>query len=143
MTEHLLAVVEPFAGDMLERKPAAEFLTKYLIGRHRASKTVPGNSSFVLNLNAERGLGKTYFLTEWAKVLRSEGYLVVYFDAWANDYSANPGSNQVRVQEFYDTQAESDIGTWLADHQSASSVVSYSASVAAAVDSCLAVSPPT
>ncbi|WEY37784.1 P-loop NTPase fold protein [Paraburkholderia sp. SUR17] len=80
----------PFASDLLNRKPAAEFLTKYLIGRHSVSKSVPENASFVLNLNAEWGLGKTYFLTEWAKILRANGHLVVYFDAWANDYASNP-----------------------------------------------------
>ncbi|WP_176054522.1 KAP family P-loop NTPase fold protein [Paraburkholderia caribensis] len=90
MTEPVQARDIPFANDLLDRKPAAEFLTKYLIGRHKVSKSVPENASFVLNLNAEWGLGKTYFLTEWAKMLRAEGHLVVYFDAWANDYASNP-----------------------------------------------------
>jgi hypothetical protein len=90
MTEPIKTIEEPFANDMLDRKPAAEFLTKYLIGRHRVSKSVPENASFVLNLNAEWGLGKTYFLMEWAKILRAKGHLVVYFDAWANDYASNP-----------------------------------------------------
>jgi hypothetical protein len=90
MNEQTTMTEVPFANDLLDRKPAAEFLTKYLIGRHRVSKSVPENASFVLNLNAEWGLGKTYFLTEWAKILRAEGHLVVYFDAWVNDYASNP-----------------------------------------------------
>lgn len=81
---------QPFARDRLDRKKAAEFLTEYLIGRHRVAGSVPGNESFVLNVNAEWGLGKTYFLTEWAKMLRSAGHPVVYFDAWENDYASNP-----------------------------------------------------
>ncbi|WP_436263717.1 KAP family P-loop NTPase fold protein [Paraburkholderia terricola] len=61
-----------------------------MVGRHRVSSSVKENASFVLNLNAEWGLGKTYFLKEWAKMLRAEGHPVVYFDAWANDYAPNP-----------------------------------------------------
>ncbi|MDR5819839.1 P-loop NTPase fold protein [Caballeronia sp. LZ043] len=80
----------PFANDLLGRKAAAEFLTRYLVGRHRVAGSVPGNESFVLNVNAEWGLGKTYFLTEWAKMLRAEGHPVVLFDAWENDFSSNP-----------------------------------------------------
>lgn len=80
----------PFEKDLLGRKAAAEFLTRYLVGRHRVAGSVPGNESFVLNVNAEWGLGKTYFLTEWAKMLRNDGHPVVYFDAWSNDFSSNP-----------------------------------------------------
>ena len=80
----------PFHDDLLDRKKSADFLTNYLIGRHRVSGSVKGNESFVLNVNAEWGLGKTYFLKEWARMLRSLGHPVVYFDAWENDYSANP-----------------------------------------------------
>lgn len=90
MTDEQKPVAEPFAADRLGRKKAAEFLTNYLLGRHRVAGSVPGNESFVLNVNAEWGLGKTYFLTEWAKMLRNLGHPVVYFDAWENDYSANP-----------------------------------------------------
>lgn len=90
MTDAQTLTAEPFAADRLERKKAAEFLTNYLIGRHRVAGSVPGNESFVLNVNAEWGLGKTYFLTEWTKMLRNLGHPVVYFDAWENDYSANP-----------------------------------------------------
>ncbi|MEX3950644.1 P-loop NTPase fold protein [Paraburkholderia sp. EG287A] len=81
---------QPFDDDQLDRKKAAEFLTNYLVGRHRVAGSVPGNESFVLNVNAEWGLGKTYFLREWAKMLRSQGHFVVYFDAWENDYSSDP-----------------------------------------------------
>jgi hypothetical protein len=83
-------VQEPFADDKLHRKSAAVFLTNFLVGRHSVSASVEENASFVLNLNAEWGLGKTYFLTEWAKMLRAKGHPVVYFDAWANDYAPNP-----------------------------------------------------
>lgn len=90
MADEPIVVAEPFADDRLDRKKAAEFLTNYLVGRHRVAGSVPGNESFVLNVNAEWGLGKTYFLTEWAKMLRNLGHPVVYFDAWENDHSANP-----------------------------------------------------
>lgn len=87
--EHQLAE-EAFSSDQLDRKNAAIFLTNFLVGRHRVAGSVPGNESFVLNVNAEWGLGKTYFLKEWSKMLREQGHFVVYFDAWENDYAADP-----------------------------------------------------
>ncbi|GAB5100298.1 KAP family P-loop NTPase fold protein [Caballeronia sp. HLA56] len=90
MTNTAIDESSPFERDLLGRKAAAEFLTNFLVGRHRVAGSVPGNESFVLNVNAEWGLGKTYFLMEWAKMLRKHGHPVVYFDAWENDFSSDP-----------------------------------------------------
>lgn len=81
---------EAFSDDALDRKKSAEFLTKFLVGRHAVAGSIAENASFVLNVNAEWGLGKTYFLQEWGKMLRAQGHFVVYFDAWENDYLSDP-----------------------------------------------------
>jgi len=66
--------------DLLDRKKYAEFLTGYLANQE---------SSFVLNLNASWGAGKTYFLKNWCKSLEGK-YPTVYVNAWKDDFSDDP-----------------------------------------------------
>ncbi|MBT3016828.1 MAG: KAP family NTPase [Candidatus Thiodiazotropha sp. (ex Clathrolucina costata)] len=66
--------------DMLDRKKYADYLTNYL-GKL--------NEPFVLNVNAYWGLGKTFFLQSWAKSIADQ-HLVVYINAWENDFSDDP-----------------------------------------------------
>ncbi|QPB82810.1 hypothetical protein CWC22_007285 [Pseudoalteromonas rubra] len=72
--------------DKLNRKDEAKFLTDFLINRYATKK-----DSFVLNIDAEWGFGKTYFLTNWKKQLEAESRCrVVYVNAWESDFSKNP-----------------------------------------------------
>jgi hypothetical protein len=80
----------PFFGDKLNRFPVARYLTDYLIGKHKIAESKYHNRWFVFNLNSPWGVGKTYFLTEWLKLLEAEDHLTVYFDAWKNDFSEQP-----------------------------------------------------
>lgn len=61
-----------------DRKVTAERLTKLI-------ETVQFN--YVLNVNSEWGTGKTYFLREWQKLLKSEDKPCVYFNAWTHDHN--------------------------------------------------------
>lgn len=76
--------------DKLQREREAEFLTTYLIGKSKLEHNSFNDGSFVLNVNAEWGFGKTYFLCNWADDLAAKGHPVVYFDAWQNDFSKEP-----------------------------------------------------
>lgn len=75
--------------DKLDRKASAEFLTKYLLNKYSSESTVDKRSNFILNINADWGYGKTYFLNNWGKDLSDKGHLVIKFDAWENDFSNN------------------------------------------------------
>lgn len=77
--------------DKLDRKESADFLTNYLTKRYTLaySRKQPDNT-FVLNVRAEWGFGKTFFLKRWAKDLQHSDYPVVFYDAWANDFSDDP-----------------------------------------------------
>lgn len=79
-----------WGNDKLERFKEAKFLTDYLIGKKERPLNNFNNGSFVLNVNAEWGFGKTYFLKNWADDLASQGHPTVYFDAWENDFSKDP-----------------------------------------------------
>ncbi|WP_318505886.1 KAP family P-loop NTPase fold protein [Photobacterium leiognathi] len=82
---------EYFPEDKLGRVKYAAFLTKLLAsqGFDEARDTDDQKRNYVLNLNAEWGAGKTYFLKRWSEDLK-EHYPVVYVDAWKKDYSDDP-----------------------------------------------------
>lgn len=82
--------VDNWASDKLNRKPSADFLTSYLTKRYALSKSSGKPNSLVLNIRANWGYGKTFFVTAWIKDLKQLDYPVVYFDAWANDFSDDP-----------------------------------------------------
>ncbi len=74
---------ESLSADKLDRARYAEFLTKYL---NNAGQREGG---YVMNLNAEWGAGKTWFLKRWCETLRPN-HPVAYIDAWKNDFSDDP-----------------------------------------------------
>ncbi|MFQ2909033.1 P-loop NTPase fold protein [Aeromonas allosaccharophila] len=75
-------VVEKLAGDRLDRVRYAEFLTNYLAAEGK-------QRNYVLNLNAEWGAGKTWFIKRWYMELKAH-YPTVYIDAWQQDFSDDP-----------------------------------------------------
>ncbi|KPV93934.1 KAP family P-loop domain protein [Pseudoalteromonas sp. P1-9] len=78
--------MEAFEGDKLNRKKEAIEVTDYLINRYTVKQ-----DAFVLNLDADWGFGKTYFLQNWQKYLESERKCkVIYFNAWKHDFSQDP-----------------------------------------------------
>lgn len=78
-------------NDVADRKPYADFLTKYLINK---TTCVDGKhtKSFTLALDAQWGQGKTFFVKHWAEDLEkaTPPYLTLYFDAWSEDYASEP-----------------------------------------------------
>lgn len=68
-------------SDKLDRAKYAEFLTDYLSSKK--------DDSYVMNLNAEWGAGKTFFLQRWYHSIKNE-YPSVYIDAWKHDFSDDP-----------------------------------------------------
>ena len=50
-----------WSDDILQRKKYADFLTQYLVDKE---------SSFVININAPWGSGKTFFIEHWHKDIK-------------------------------------------------------------------------
>lgn len=78
-----------WVGDKLGRKEEGEWLSRYLINLYNSEGSTPANH-YVLNVNAEWGFGKTYFLKNLQIDLQKRGHQTVYFDAWKNDFSDKP-----------------------------------------------------
>lgn len=68
-------------SDKLDRGKYAEFLTEFLSSLD--------NQNYVMNLDAEWGAGKTYFLQRWYHTIK-ENHPAVYIDAWTHDFSDEP-----------------------------------------------------
>ncbi|REE67500.1 KAP family P-loop NTPase fold protein [Pantoea ananatis] len=79
--------VDGLPADSMDRSGHARFLTTLLL-----SKSEQG--SYVLNLNAEWGAGKTWFLRRWQREIMNF-YPTVYIDAWKNDHLQDPLLNVV------------------------------------------------
>ncbi|MBQ4800290.1 NTPase KAP [Pseudoalteromonas sp. MMG006] len=82
---------EYFPADKLDRARYATFLSRLLAqeGYDKSKPDEEQKKNYVLNLNAEWGAGKTYFLKRWSQELIVH-YPVVYIDAWQQDYSDDP-----------------------------------------------------
>ena len=80
-----------WAGDVLNRKSYADFLTKYIISR-ACSRDDKSFMPFTLAIDAEWGHGKTFFVEHWVEDLNSSEHpcITLVFDAWKSDYSAEP-----------------------------------------------------
>ncbi|MFL9707302.1 KAP family P-loop NTPase fold protein [Aeromonas veronii] len=73
---------EILSADRLDRARYAEFLTNYLAAEGK-------QRNYVLNLNAEWGAGKTWFIKRWYMELKGH-YPTIYIDAWQQDFSDDP-----------------------------------------------------
>ncbi|HHG3167222.1 TPA: P-loop NTPase fold protein [Vibrio parahaemolyticus] len=75
--------VEQNPADRLNRARLASFIT---------NNVVPdaNQRGYVLNLNAQWGAGKTFFVQRWADSLNKHGHPTVYIDAWKQDFSNDP-----------------------------------------------------
>ncbi|WP_096739139.1 P-loop NTPase fold protein [Pseudoalteromonas atlantica] len=82
---------ESFPADKLDRARYATFLSRLLAqeGYDESRPDDEQKKNYVLNLNAEWGAGKTYFLKRWSRELIVD-FPVVYIDAWQQDYSDDP-----------------------------------------------------
>lgn len=79
-----------WADDRLGRRDDAAYIEKFLTGRLDERSKAGRTRSYVLNLDAGWGHGKTFFLTRLAAQLRGQGNLVAYVNAWRDDFAEDP-----------------------------------------------------
>ena len=78
-----------YPSDKLNRAKEAELLKKVLNGRYKRLNEQKKKSSYVINVNAQWGAGKTYFIKRWYEDLK-HNHPAVYIDAWSNDFMDSP-----------------------------------------------------
>lgn len=80
---------DPWSGDRLNRQSTGEHLIKVLLERYEARKAL-GAGSYILNIDASWGEGKTFFLECLRADLRKRGHAVAYVNAWQDDHGDDP-----------------------------------------------------
>ncbi|WAP70267.1 KAP family P-loop NTPase fold protein [Jiella pelagia] len=78
-----------WTDDRLNREEDAEFLLSFLSTRSH-QKAVANQGSYVLNLDAAWGQGKTFFMTRFAEFVRDRGHPIVFLNAWEDDHADDP-----------------------------------------------------
>lgn len=84
------AKVNIWAGDTLGRKADAEFLIDFLLGRIEQRGRQGLSRSYVLNVDAGWGGGKTFFMSRLAQELRQRDIAATEIDAWQDDHAEDP-----------------------------------------------------
>ena len=77
----IVSTENPFANDLLDRRPSVELLTSIVFG-------IEG--PWVLALDGAWGAGKTTFLKMWQQYLVNKGLPTIAFNAWETDFTSDP-----------------------------------------------------
>ncbi|HSE38850.1 MAG TPA: P-loop NTPase fold protein [Blastocatellia bacterium] len=76
--------------DLLGRETDARFIIEFLINRIAERGALGGKRCFVLNVDAEWGHGKTFFIDRLGKTIERYGMFSVTINAWADDHADDP-----------------------------------------------------
>ena len=79
-----------WVGDMLDRRKDAETIRQFTLGHLDLRERAGQERTYVLNLDADWGAGKTFFLERLKKHLEHHNHVAVYVNAWEDDYSDDP-----------------------------------------------------
>jgi len=80
---------DPWANDKLNRRADGEHLISVLLERYAARKAT-GTGSYILNIDAAWGEGKTFFLDCLKRDLEQRGHVVASVNAWKDDHADEP-----------------------------------------------------
>ncbi|MDB5617458.1 P-loop NTPase fold protein [Tardiphaga sp.] len=83
-------VPDIWENDRLGRAADAAFLKLFLINRTIERKAAGQPASYVLNIDARWGQGKSFFLSRFAKMLEADKFLVAQVNAWQDDHADDP-----------------------------------------------------
>ncbi|WP_189545752.1 P-loop NTPase fold protein [Mesorhizobium sp. M2E.F.Ca.ET.209.01.1.1] len=81
---------EIWSKDLLGRRGDADFLEKFIAGQVRIRLEKGAHGSFAINIDADWGAGKTFFIECLAKQLQNSGHVVAGVNAWRDDYLDDP-----------------------------------------------------
>jgi hypothetical protein len=96
-----MSLQDVWRDDLLERRGDADFLEKFLVSRMDERRAAGLVGSYVLNIDAGWGYGKSFFMRRFKQQLEIAGHPVVMIDAWKNDFSDDPYTNVIAEIEGY------------------------------------------
>ena len=79
-----------WSDDVLGRSDDAAYIQDFLEGRIAERKKAGKTKSYVINLDAGWGHGKTFFIERLAQTLEANGRIVVRVNAWRDDHADDP-----------------------------------------------------
>ena len=79
-----------WAEDLLDRARDALLVAAFLTGKIEERTGKGETASYVLNIDARWGQGKSFFLTRLQRQLNRDGHLTAYVNAWEDDHSDDP-----------------------------------------------------
>ncbi|QDC01730.1 P-loop NTPase fold protein [Mesorhizobium sp. 8] len=79
-----------WGDDLIGRRGDAKFLQEFLCGKIADRKRLRQTGSYVLNIDAEWGAGKSFFLDRFARQLEHSGHVVARVNAWRDDHLDDP-----------------------------------------------------
>lgn len=95
-----------WGDDKLGRSADADYLIRFLT--QRLEERDEGKKSYVLNIDAAWGGGKSFFLERLGQQMEDEGYLVTHVNAWADDHIDDP---QIAVMAAIEAKIEETLAT--------------------------------
>ncbi|MCA1529243.1 KAP family P-loop NTPase fold protein [Bradyrhizobium yuanmingense] len=85
-----MTAADIWTDDRLGRRADAEFLKSFLLNRIQEREAAGQPASYVLNIDAQWGEGKSFFLDRFGDTLRADGLLVADVNAWQDDHADDP-----------------------------------------------------
>ncbi|QIO50384.1 hypothetical protein HA461_03975 [Rhizobium leguminosarum bv. trifolii] len=79
-----------WGADRLDRRQDADFLYNFITGEISKRKSRGKRSSYSLNIDAQWGGGKSFFLERFGKQAELRGHVVAYVNAWQDDHAGDP-----------------------------------------------------
>lgn len=84
------AETDLWSDDLLGRRNDAQAIETFLTKRIGERRARGRTASYVLNLDAGFGQGKSFFLERFEQQLRNAGYIVARINAWEDDFADDP-----------------------------------------------------
>ncbi|MER9629658.1 P-loop NTPase fold protein [Mesorhizobium sp. M0296] len=117
-----------WADDLLGRKQDASFLQQFLVARVTERQAAGKTGSYVIDIDAQWGAGKSFFVDRFATQLKKSGHLVATVNAWRDDHMDDPfvailASIDAALAPFTKKKSDKASVTWSAVKKSATPII--------------------
>ena len=95
-------------SDLLGRRVDANFIESFLTNRVEELSNAGHEASYILNVDAEWGKGKTFLMERLTQQLKASNHWAIYINAWESDHAADPLLAVVAdIDKFFEKQSSS------------------------------------